>query len=233
MMTTQSWAQQRKALARNFRCVLHDFRGQLRSPFQGPIDMSVHVTDLAELMDRLHIDAAHLVGTSYGGEVGMMFAGAHPERVRSLSVIASTARADESIRQPVRRWADAARSQPHLLWEIALPYNYSPEFIAYNPVFVEAARQRFASLPPEWYSSLAELCVAFERLDVDLSNIKCPTLVVAAENDRLKPLPYSRQIAEDVTNARLVVISDSGHAVVIEKPTEVNDALLTFLISSQ
>jgi 3-oxoadipate enol-lactonase len=88
MMTVQSWVFQRRALAGRFRCVLHDFRGQLLSPGR-VAHMSEHVDDLAALLDHLGIESAHVAGTSYGGEVGMMFAAAHPERVRSLAVITS------------------------------------------------------------------------------------------------------------------------------------------------
>ncbi|MEA2337632.1 MAG: hypothetical protein QOE82_1639 [Thermoanaerobaculia bacterium] len=230
MMTTASWAKQTATLAPHFRCVLHDFRGQLRSGKPpGPYSMSMHVDDLAALMDELAIDSAHIAGTSYGGEVGMMFASAHPDRVRSLSVIASVHRVNDTLRDGVTLWADTARNAPERLWEVSLPYNYSPRFIAANPSFIAASRDRVAALPREWFDSLADLCEAFVTLDVDLSAIRCPTLVVCAANDVLKPLPFSREIAEGIAGAKLVVIEDAGHAVVIEKPDAVNGELLRFL----
>ena len=230
MMTTASWAKQTSALATRFCCILHDFRGQLRSEKPpGPYSMQMHVADLLTLLDELGIERAHLVGTSYGGEVGMMFAGAHPDRVRSLSVIASVSRVDQSLRDSIALWAETARNAPEHLWEVSLPYNYSPQFIAANPSFIEASRQRVSAMPPDWFRGLADLCDAFLRLDVDLGAIRCPTLVLAAAGDLLKPLRFSREIADGIANAQLAIIEDAGHAVVIEKPDAVNSLLFQFL----
>ncbi|MEA2163661.1 MAG: hypothetical protein QOK37_1788 [Thermoanaerobaculia bacterium] len=152
MMTTASWAKQTAALSPHFRCILHDFRGQLRSDKPpAPYSMQMHVDDLLALLDELGVERAHLVGTSYGGEVGMMFAGAHPDRVRSLSVIACVSRVDDSLRDGITLWAETARNAPERLWELSLPYNYSPQFIAANPAFIAVSSQRVSSMPADWY----------------------------------------------------------------------------------
>ena len=230
MMTTASWANQTAALAQHFRCVLHDFRGQLRSEKPpGPYSMRMHVDDLASLLDELNIERAHVVGTSYGGEVGMMFAAAYPERVKTLSVISSVARVDTPLRQAVLLWAETARNAPERLWETTLPFNYSPRFVAAHPDVIAAAERRVAALPPEWFSALAGLCEAFTTLDVDLAAIRCPTLVLCGREDALKPPSYSREIAEGIAGTQLEIIEDAGHAVIIEKPDEVNAALIAFL----
>jgi 3-oxoadipate enol-lactonase len=230
MMTTASWAAQTRALAPHFRCLLHDFRGQLRSAKPpGPYSMGMHVDDLLALLDEQGIERVHLVGTSYGGEVGLMFAAAHPERVRSLTVIACVSRVNEVLAEGVTRWAQTAREAPERLWDVTAPYNYSPRFLEATPGFAEAARKRMAALPPDWYQALAVLCEAFVTLQVDLSAIRCPTLVIAAELDVLKPLPFSREIADGIAGAKLKVIEGAGHAVVIEQPDALSDAVLDFL----
>lgn len=230
MMTTSSWGLQTRALAPRYRCVLHDFRGQLRSEkTPGPYAMSVHVDDLLALMDELQIERAHLVGTSYGGEVGMMFAAAHPERVKSLAVIASVSRVDAALRRDVTLWAEIARNEPQRLWEVTLPFNYSPKFIAEHPEIIEAGRMRVSALPGEWFRAFADLCDAFTTLNVRLEAIRCPTLVMCGSEDVLKPLRFSREIAEGIANAELRVIEGAGHAVVIEAADQVNAALFDFL----
>ena len=223
MMTMQSWVFQRRALEPRFRCLLHDFRGQLLSP--GPVSsMSEHVDDLVALLDHLQIDKTHLVGTSYGGEVGMMFAAAHPDRVRSLAVIASVSHVDAPLRDAVTLWRDVALTAPETLYEITAPYNFSPAFLA---AMVEQGKARLAAYPPEFFRGFAELCDAFLRLEIDPSPIVCPTLVVCGEDDALKPVHYSRTIAAQIPNARLEIVP-GPHAVVIENPEAVNALLLEF-----
>jgi pimeloyl-ACP methyl ester carboxylesterase len=180
-------------------------------------------------MDELEIESAHLVGTSYGGEVGLTFAAAYPRRVRSLAVIASVAKPDDALREGALRWAQLAREKPERLWDAALPRFYSPRFVAANPAFIEAGRQRVSALPPDWFRAFADLCEAFAGLDADLAAIRCPTLVVAGADDTLKPPRFSRELADGIAGAELVVIEDAGHAVVVEKPDAVNEALLRFL----
>ena len=233
MMTTQSWVLQKRALIDRFQLVMHDFRGQMRSAKPpGPYTLQMHVDDLAALLDHLGIERALFAGTSYGGEIAMMFAAQHPHRVAKLAVIACVSEVGPELTAKIDSWARAARdASPEEFYDTTVPYNYSPEFRATQPEMLEQGRKRIAGLPPEFFRAFADLVEAFRHLDVtdDLPKITAPTLVVAAEGDALKPLPYSRLIAERIPNAELRVIG-GGHAAVIENAEAVNAALLAFFI---
>ncbi|MBV8516622.1 MAG: alpha/beta fold hydrolase [Acidobacteria bacterium] len=228
MMTTASWAQETRRLAKSYRCVLHDFRGQLRTPVPGPYALRDHVDDLAALFDRLGIDRAHLAGTSYGGEVAMLFALAHPERVRTLTVIASVSHSEAPLRASVTRWRDTALHAPDALYDLTLPDNFSPDFV--TPVLAQQGRDRLSTYPPEFFRAFADLCDAFLTLDItdELHAIRCPTLVIAAERDALKPVHYSEIIASRIPNARLAIVPNAGHAVVIERPDAISALIEPF-----
>lgn len=235
MMTTASWALQLPALTPRYRCILHDFRGQLRSPTNEtswPIER--HADDLRDLLDDIGVDRVHVAGTSYGGEVGMIFAYTYPERVRSLVVIASTSRTDERMRQSAGGGRHAALHHPDRLFEGAMKSFYSPQFVAAHPELLEAGRARLRSYGREFFEGYAKLCDAFAVLDITdkLSGIRCPTLVIAAEHDTLKPPACSRTIAEHIGGAKLEIIEGSGHAVVIEKPDAINERILAFLAAA-
>jgi 3-oxoadipate enol-lactonase len=229
MMTTQSWVFQSRALSPHFTCVLHDFRGQLRTPHPGPIDMRDHVKDLAALMDRLGIESAHLVGTSYGGEVAMLFALAHPHRVRSLSLIACVSHVEPPLREAVELWRDVALRAPESLYEVTAPYNFSPAVL--TPTFLEQGRTRLGAYPSQFFRDFAALCDAFLALDVThrLPAITARTLVICGENDVLKPRHYSEIIAAGIPGAKLEVVPGAPHAVVIENHEAVNTLLREFL----
>ncbi len=229
MMTMQSWALQVPRLSARFCCVLHDFRGQLRSGKPGRYTLQQHVDDLGALLDFLGIARADLAGTSYGGEIGMLFAIAHPERVRRLAVIACVSEADAALRETVGRWIDVARREPDRLYDESVRDNFSEAFLAAHPQFVELGRERLRAYPREWFGAFAELCEAALTLKVSLAEIRVPTLVVCGENDALKPVAYSRAIAAAIPDAKPVIVPDAGHAVVIEKPDEVCAALESFL----
>ena len=231
MMTTPTWAAQVGALAPRFQCILHDFRGQLRSPYGASFNIESHADDLAALLDHLKIESAHIVGTSYGGEVGMIFAYTYPERVKSLAVIAATSSADEHMRQRAFAAMNAATIERDRLYDIVAHDFFPPEFLSAHPEVLVEGRARLATYPKEFFSGYVNLCDAFSALDItdNLRAIRCPTLVIAAERDTLKPVHCSETIANEIEGARLVVVPDAGHAAVIEHPDIINRALLEFL----
>lgn len=234
LMSVDAWKLQLPALSPSYRCLLHDFRGQLLSSKPAtPWTLDDHVADLLALLDHLEIGSCHLVGTSYGGEVGMLFAADHPDRVRSLSVIASVSEIGDDVARTVRDWRDAALNSPESLYRTMLPTTFSAAFAAANPRLLEQGEERLAACPAEFFTAFAQLIDAFLQLDITprLPEIRCPTLVIAGEADQLKPPRYSRRIAARIGNAQLQLIPGAGHAVILEQPEAVNRALLDFLQS--
>jgi pimeloyl-ACP methyl ester carboxylesterase len=232
LMTVDSWKLQSLEVSRRYRCLLHDFRGQLLSSKPGePWTLEDHAADFAVLLDHLGIDDCHVVGTSYGGEVGMVFAAAWPERVRSLTVIASVSELGPDTERIVLDWRRAALRAPATLYETMLPTTFSPEFIAANASLIEQGEQRLQACDTRFFKSFAGLIDAFLQVDITarLGAIRCPTLVVAGEKDRLKPPRYSRIIAGGIRGSELLVVPDAGHAVILEQPERINAELLAFV----
>ncbi|HWN44225.1 MAG TPA: alpha/beta hydrolase, partial [Thermoanaerobaculia bacterium] len=83
MMTLTAWEPVVAALDSRFQVVRCDFRGQLQSPGEPEPSLEAHVRDLVELIDGLGLERVHVVGTSYGGLVGLLFAALHPKRTAS------------------------------------------------------------------------------------------------------------------------------------------------------
>ena len=232
MMTTQSWVLQTSVFRRRYSCLLHDFRGQLLSDKpEEPWTLEDHAADLEALLDHLEIESCHLVGTSYGGEVGLIFAASRPQRVRSLSVISSVSEVGRELDRVVALWAETALEAPERLYRVSLPSNFSPAFVEANPELLAQGEERLAACAPEFFPAFARLVDAFRQIDVtaELERISCPTLVMVGELDALKPPRYSRLIAGRIPGAELLTIPGGGHAVILEKPEEVNTAILGFV----
>ena len=232
MMTAQSWVLQTSLFRQRFQCVLHDFRGQLLSEKpEEPWTLEDHVEDLRALLDRLDIGSCHMVGTSYGGEVGLIFAYSHPQRVRSLSVISSVSEVGPDLARTVGIWAKTALDAPDDLYRVSVPANFSQSFVDANRQVIEQGEARIRACPPEFFPGLARLIDAFHQLDVtsELQHIQCPTLVMVGEKDVLKPPRYSRLLAAEIPNSEYLIIPGAGHAAIIERPNEVNTAVLGFL----
>jgi pimeloyl-ACP methyl ester carboxylesterase len=74
-------------LARRYRVVRLDLRGHGNSEVPPPEQL---VRDVAEPLDHLELESAHIVGNSAGGYLGQQLAMSRPERVRSLALFGST-----------------------------------------------------------------------------------------------------------------------------------------------
>jgi 3-oxoadipate enol-lactonase len=194
--------------------------------------MEDHAEDLRALLDHLEIDGCHLIGTSYGGEVGLIFAYTFPERVKSLSVISSVSEIEPDLDRVVDLWARTALEAPNDLYRVSAPSNFSRNFIEKNQQVIDQGEARIRACPPDFFTGFANLVEVFRRLDItdSLSRIECPTLVLVGEEDAIKRSRYSHLLAERIPDSEFLVVPEAGHAVIIEKPNEVNTAVLGFLV---
>ena len=84
-MTYQDYAA--PFVAAGFRVVLYDQYGRGFSDRpRAPFSIDLMRAQLAELMDHLEIERAHLYGVSLGGAIVTRFAAAHPDRVQTLGL---------------------------------------------------------------------------------------------------------------------------------------------------
>ena len=73
--------------ARSFNFTWYDRRGCYRSSCpEGGYDLENQALDLASLLDALHIPSVHVIGSSAGGPISLIFAALWPQRVRSLTL---------------------------------------------------------------------------------------------------------------------------------------------------
>jgi len=79
------------------------------------------------------------------------------------------------------------------------------------------------------YRSIIRSFVRFDLTD-RLGEIQSPTLVISGENDSVVPPETQFELVEKIPNAQHVLIPNSGHAVIAEKPDEFNQAMLDFLM---
>jgi len=83
-------------------------------------------------------------------------------------------------------------------------------------------------MAPEAYSNQIDAILEHDTL-ARLDRVRAPTLVLAAAEDVLTPVFLSREIADAIPGARLVVLPQGNHAVQIEDPERFNAAVLEFL----
>lgn len=122
-----------------FRFVLHDFMGQLKSDKpQGPYTFAQHIDHILALADHLGVKGFHVIGTSYGAEVGMALAMAHPHVMQSLSFIDGVSEIDDVMKHFEQSWKTMCDYEdPYdFFWGMA-PTIYGSGFLSAQHDFLE------------------------------------------------------------------------------------------------
>ncbi len=219
-----SWEHQTPVFAKaGYRVIAFDRRGWGRTTVDPDTPAGTAADDLIALMDRLHIDRFHLVGTAAGGFVTLDAALSFPSRLRSIVVANSVGGVQdpEFVELGRRLRPPAFTAMPPELREV------SPSYRAENPggtaqwVAIERA-SRPAGQPP---AQPLKNTVTFAALE----SIRVPALLLTGGADMFAPPPVLDMFAKHIRHAERVVVPNAGHSTYWEQPDAFNRAVLDFI----
>ncbi len=198
--------------------------------------------DVVHFMDALGIERAHIHGTSMlGGPVAVTFATRYPDRIAGLVVSCSCVKPDRY-----------ARTSYQVMRSLARTFGLGGVELARYVSLCALSRQHLET--PEGDESLGlitniltanndpeifdQAWLLVEQMDLRplLPNVQVPTLVIAAAEDYILT-PYRMagdgggglELAQGIRNAELVMIQDSNHSHLLERPAESATAIVGFL----
>lgn len=210
------WEPQIHALSSDHHVIAVDHRGHGGSPAPtGPYTIADLGGDIVALLDKLDLDAVHVVGLSLGGAVGQWLAAHHPRRVRTLTLLCTAAQF-----APAGPWIErAATVRADGVASIAEPVVsrwFTPELAQRDPALVARHVAMVSGTSDESY---AACCEALSEWDgrADLARIVAPTLVIAAEQDGPTPPSALRAIADGIADAEFHVLSPGAHLTNVEQ----------------
>lgn len=188
--------------ARFFHVYAIDTRGHGKTPRgNAPFSIRQFADDLHDFMDAHQIGKAHLLGFSDGGNIAMIFAMKHPDRVNRLILNGAN--------------LDAKGVKPSVQIPIEIGYRIAKIF---------ARISQTAKLNAE----LLGLMVNDPNvLPEELMKIQAKTLVIAGTKDMIKD-EHTRLIAQSISDAQLVIL-EGNHFIANKCPEAFNDAVLKFL----
>ena len=218
-------------LARDRAVVRFDMRGHAvtRKSLGEPFELEDLAVDIARVLDALDINRTHLVGASAGGIVSLRFAHDFPDRLLSLTLVASTPKlAQMGANMDAAPWRGILEQQGTRAWLLA------------------DTDKRFGSDTPDevvqWYAdegaktTAAEVialqrCLLAADLTPLLSGISTPTLILAASHDDITPVEIQRLMVEQMPNASLELYDGVGHNMKVEIPDVLARRTLEFVRS--
>lgn len=203
------------------RVVAIDNRGTGRStrPRRIVSSMATMADDVVCVLDHAGIDRATVVGISMGGMIAQHVALRHPDRVRGLVLIATTAGVlmgalpeTKALARLLTLPLGGPRAGTNLV-RLLLPES---KWEKAKEIFREWPRaMREDPTSPATFAAHF-LAASTHLVTRRLSRITCPAVVVAGRHDSLIPLKNAEVLARRIPRAELEVIEDASHAVFAE-----------------
>jgi 3-oxoadipate enol-lactonase len=223
------WDRQIEALIPTYDVIALDFRGHGTSP-KPPNGWGVAqaVEDVSSLVLELGQHPVHVVGVSFGGMVAQALALAHPNLVRSLTLISTASSFSERSSVALRANGEAVQKHGMEAALQLLKHWLSASRRLQRPDLVDRITKTLKSGDAAVFSAMWPKIAMFDITE-RLGEIKCPTMAIVCEEDANTPLQSSKTIVEHVGNASLFVLPGTAHLAHLEAPNEVNSHILKFL----
>ena len=224
--TCEFWREQVEEFSASYHVIRPNLPGHGISPAPTTRDYTIDafVEDLEEIFRHFSLPRAVLVGLSMGGVIAQQFALRNPQLLQALVLVDTTPHGPEDVGvENVLTAIDdrgiAIASQDIVTHSFGSSASrdlveWAKREVIQTPAFV--ARAAIASL---------------NKYDarLSLSRITAPTLVIVGSEDIVTPPAESRALRDGIPNSTLVVIEQSGHFPMLERPVEFNRVLCDFL----
>lgn len=178
---------------------------------------------LRELLDRLGIDRATVMGHSYGGWLTLNFAQCAPERVERIVLLAPAASLVPMVKQFYLRVMGAG-----MFPTVGMVRSFARWCVAPGHAVPEELVQQFAMGLKHY--KFGRVVMPDVYTDEELRSVKTPALLLIGD----KEVIYDPQAAMDraarlMPNLETDWIGNAGHGLSLEQADKINERVLRFL----
>ena len=218
---TRMFEAQAERLSDRYRVVRYDHRGQGRSSraAREHLDYDTLTQDVVELIAALGLAPVVFVGNSMGGFIGLRLAARHGGLLRSAVLLGTSADAEEHTSE-MDEQIEIIRAngvEPVLDGVLGFMLGRTTLTDPSRSRILADVRELLMSRGPEYADAAWHIPHRSGVLD-ELPNIDVPLVVVAGAEDATYPPAKSRQIADAVPHAQLIVMEQTGHVHALENP---------------
>jgi pimeloyl-ACP methyl ester carboxylesterase len=226
-----TWDDLLPGLEDHFTCVRYDLRGHGESPIPPvPYTLVDLVDDLEALRVRLGHDRIHVIGHSLGGQIGPAYARAHPEHAASVILLSTAAgRTDDDSAKVKGVVAKMRADGVEPVLGTLLDRWYTDRFIETRPDAIQNRIEQVLGTPEDVFLSVFDVYAESEMAPW-LHELACPCLVMTGEFDGGCNPRLNRFIADELSDAELVILDDLKHSILIEAPERVLGPVKNFLL---
>ena len=212
----------------------------LRLPIKSEYTIDDMADDGIKLLESLNIDKAHILGTSMGGMIAQIISAQYPEKVKSFTLIASTASTPSPINAPSKAVRDLmmersknpnASIQEAVEREIKYVSLIGMEGrVVDTPEFREEIIQNLkrAKDGSGYARQLLSILASKDRLK-KIQKIKAPTLIIHGRDDPMIRLKNAYRMHKLIPHSKLKIIDNMKHLIEPEILNQFQAILLNHL----
>ena len=219
-----AWQPWLESLSRRHTLLRYDSRGcGLSDRNVADISFDSWVGDFEGIADTAGLDRFPLLGTCQGGPIAIEYAARHPERVSHLVLYGTYARGRLKRNAPrEREIAEVSLGMASLGWAQET-HTFMQSFASqWQPGGTLEHLRSWCELQRVTTSVENALRLMRTTFNVDVSEsasrVKCPTLVIHPDRDRVVPLEEGRRLAGLIPGARFVQLETENHMPLPEEP---------------
>ena len=218
-------------LSDHFTVVSYDLRGHGTSPKSSyKFNLNDLVHDLENLRERLGFKKAFFVGHSLGGMIAPAYALKYPEHVKALGLLSTAAGRTKEDKKKVLA---VVKSMEHNGIPKILPTLidrwFTDDFIRTSSDIIKRRIQQVIKTDPKIFMNVFYI-YANTEMSPWLHKIKCPTLVIAGENDSGCNPRLNKFIANEMKKSKLVILPGLKHSILLEASKEVSKYIINFFL---
>lgn len=217
---------------RNYAVLVPDLPGHTHS--EGPPLASIEaIADwLNDVVQVLDIDNVSIVAHSQGCLNALEYVSRYPERVRTVSLIAS------GLATPVNPvLIDSAENDPEAAiammtsWGFGSAGHFHQGRIPGSSMLGGGRKVLQRNVPDELATDL-RACDAYKGGKAAAAKIQVPVQVIAGGKDRMAPRKATAELVAHLNGPEVHVIAESGHMVPLEAPNRCRDLLKAFIFAN-
>ena len=184
------------------------------------------------LMDAAGVKAAHIVGHSQGGLIGLELARRHGDKVKSLSFVAT------ALAIPVNdALIDMAKNKEPRAIDMMTDWGHGRQGHMHDNTtpgntHLYFGRELMAANETGALHVDLVACNAYQDGADAAAAVTCPTHVTLGQKDRMTPMKFGLKLAEAVGCLTPTIVSGAGHMLPSEHPIEVNRAVRKLIEAS-
>ena len=184
--------------------------------------------DLALAMDSLGISKADVFGVSMGGMIAQHFAIDYPEKVGKLVLAVTSARPNPILVESVEEWVRLAKAGDHTAFmDSNMRRIYTDSYCRKNKWTIPLVGKLTKPKSYDRFFRQSEACLTHDTYG-DLDKIHAPSLVIGGGEDRCLGGDASREIAEKIPDAQLLIYENLGHGL-YDEAKDFNRRVFAFL----